>query len=221
MCYRGRERSMLKKIQEANRQNTSIWRTISVLWQHKQKQKERHLQILTMHGIKKHTANKQANRETLHVLTKLKHKRNKTDNHASNSWKANVRCIANISKNIRMLNLHLHHIYLRHICVVKVANVSINVLASTLCLVVRPQATHYAMWRTSKTPLGLKANKTVARREQHNQSERYISLHLPGAFVRGVPTDQIMIVTECVHDSLALHCAWGSMWAEVAGPTPL
>lgn len=33
--------------------------------------------------------------------------------------------------------------------------------------------------------------------------------------------DQIMIVTECIHDSLALLCAGGSMWAEEAGPTSL
>lgn len=62
---------------------------------------------------------------------------------------------------------------------------------------------------------GLKGNKTVAQIEQYNQSKiLYIILDLPRVFACRAPADQ-MTVTERVHDALALHCAWGSMCAEV------
>lgn len=69
-----------------------------------------------------------------------------------------------------------------------------------------------------------KAIKTVAL---SNTIKPRHTLNLPIGFVCRTQTetlsdyDQIMIVTECIHDSLALLCAGGSMWAEEAGPTSL
>lgn len=72
----------------------------------------------------------------------------------------------------------------------------------------------------SETAIAWKSNKNW-NRVWATQSILVTSLNLHMWFVHRAPTNQMMIVTECIHDSLTLYCAWGGMWAEEARPISL
>ena len=89
---------------------------------------------------------------------------------------------------------------------------------SALCLRSVKEATGYILYNllNFQDSLGLKGNSV-----SNTINPGCIPESSQSSLLLRASADQIAIVTECVHDSLAMRCASGSMWAEGARPTPL